>query len=111
MSQDPSQVKRDFFGCKGKIDKRIFEPICWLIEQFDFSNQEVFRRIVWKKPPEGLGAEVKEIHAVSINSEKQKILTDDEIHACFQQKHKDKATERRMIVRAIERAHGIGGAA
>ncbi len=35
-------------------------------------------------------------------------LTDEEIHDCFQQKHKDKATERRMIARAIERAHGIG---
>lgn len=35
-------------------------------------------------------------------------LTDGEIHDCFQQKHKDKATQRRMITRAIERAHGIG---
>lgn len=34
-------------------------------------------------------------------------LTDDEIHDCFQQRHKDKATKRRMITRAIERAHGI----
>tara|TARA_R110000868_G_scaffold128603_1_gene336770 strand:- start:273 stop:506 length:234 start_codon:yes stop_codon:yes gene_type:complete len=34
-------------------------------------------------------------------------LTEEEIHDCFQQRHKDKATERRMIVRAIERAHGI----
>lgn len=37
----------------------------------------------------------------------RKPLTDDEIHDCFQQRHKDKATERRMITRAIERAHGI----
>ena len=36
-----------------------------------------------------------------------KPLTDEEIHDCFQQKHKDKVTERRMITRAIERAHGI----
>jgi hypothetical protein len=40
---------------------------------------------------------------------KRKPLTDEAIHDCFQQKHKDKATERRMIARAIERAHGIGG--
>lgn len=37
----------------------------------------------------------------------RKALTEEEIHDCFQQKHKDKVTERRMITRAIERAHGI----
>ena len=37
----------------------------------------------------------------------RKPLTDEEIHDCFQQKHKDKVTERRMITRAIEAAHGI----
>lgn len=37
----------------------------------------------------------------------RKPLTDQEVHDCFQQKHKDKTTERRMITRAIERAHGI----
>jgi len=37
----------------------------------------------------------------------RKPLTDGQIHDCFQQKHKDKVTERRMIARAIERAHGI----
>jgi hypothetical protein len=29
-------------------------------------------------------------------------LSDSEIHDCFQQKHRDKVVERRMIVRAIE---------
>ena len=38
-------------------------------------------------------------------------LTEEEIHDCFQQRHRDKAVERRMITRAIERAHGIGGEA
>ena len=36
-------------------------------------------------------------------------LTDQQIHDCFQHRHRDKATERRMITRAIERAHGITG--
>ena len=36
-------------------------------------------------------------------------LTDEQIHDCFQHRHRDKATERRMITRSIERAHGIGG--
>jgi hypothetical protein len=31
-------------------------------------------------------------------------LTEEEIHDCFQQRHKDKAIERRMIARAIEAA-------
>ena len=35
-------------------------------------------------------------------------LTDGEIHDCFQQRHRDRVVERRMIARAIERAHGIG---
>ena len=34
-------------------------------------------------------------------------LTDEQIHDCFQHKHRDKLTERRMITRAIEAAHGI----
>ena len=38
-------------------------------------------------------------------------LTDEQIHDCFQHRHRDKATERRMITRSIERAHGIGGEA
>ena len=29
-------------------------------------------------------------------------LTDEEVHDCFQQGHKDKAKERRLIVKAIE---------
>ena len=36
-------------------------------------------------------------------------LTDQQIHDCFQHRHRDKATERRMITRAIEFAHGITG--
>ncbi len=40
---------------------------------------------------------------------KREPLTDEAIHDCFQQKHKDKVIERRMIARAIERAHRIGG--
>lgn len=36
-------------------------------------------------------------------------LTDEEIHDCFQQRSRDKTKERRLITRAIERAHGIGG--
>ena len=39
----------------------------------------------------------------------RKPLTEEEIHDCFQRRNKDKATERRLITRAIERAHGIGG--
>ena len=31
-------------------------------------------------------------------------LTDQQIHDCFQHRHRDKATERRMITRAIEEA-------
>jgi hypothetical protein len=31
-------------------------------------------------------------------------LSEEEIHDCFQQRHKDKATERRMIARAVEQA-------
>jgi hypothetical protein len=31
-------------------------------------------------------------------------LTEEEIHDCFQQRHRDKAVERRMITRAIEAA-------
>jgi hypothetical protein len=31
-------------------------------------------------------------------------LSEEEIHDCFQQRHKDKATERRMIALAIEQA-------
>lgn len=38
---------------------------------------------------------------------KQQPLTDEQIHDCFQHKHRDKLTERRMITRAIEAAHGI----
>ena len=34
-------------------------------------------------------------------------LTDQQIHDCFQHRHRDKATERVMITRAIEAAHGI----
>lgn len=39
-------------------------------------------------------------------------LTDKEIHDCFQYKSRDKTEERRLITRAVERAHGIteGGA-
>jgi hypothetical protein len=40
---------------------------------------------------------------------KRKPLTDDEIHDCFQQKHRDKVIERRLITRAIEAANGIKG--
>ena len=36
-------------------------------------------------------------------------LTDQQIHDCFQHRHRDKAAERRMITRAIEFAHGITG--
>ena len=36
-------------------------------------------------------------------------LTDEQIHDCFQQRHMNKATQRRMITRAIEAHHGIGG--
>lgn len=39
----------------------------------------------------------------------RKPLTDEQIHDCFQHRHRDKATERRMITRAIEFAHGITG--
>jgi len=46
-------------------------------------------------------AELRRLHAQRLP------LTEEEIHDCFQQRHKDKATERRMITRAIERAHGI----
>lgn len=38
----------------------------------------------------------------------RKPLTDEEIHDCFQQRGKTKAETRRLITRAIERAHGIG---
>jgi hypothetical protein len=31
-------------------------------------------------------------------------LSEEEIHDCFQQRHKDKATERRMIALAVEQA-------
>jgi len=37
----------------------------------------------------------------------QKPLTEEEIHDCWQQRHRDKTTERRLITRAIEQAHGI----
>ncbi len=37
----------------------------------------------------------------------RKPLTDEEIHDCFQQRHRDRVVGRRMIARAIERAHGI----
>ena len=37
----------------------------------------------------------------------RKPLTEEEIHDCFQQRNKDKATERRLITRAVETAHGI----
>ena len=36
-----------------------------------------------------------------------KPLTDEEIHDCFQQSGTTKAETRRLIARAIERAHGI----
>ena len=39
----------------------------------------------------------------------RKPLTDEEIHECFQQRSRDKVVQRRLITRAIERAHGIGG--
>jgi hypothetical protein len=39
----------------------------------------------------------------------RKPLTDEEIHDCFQNKSRDKTEERRLITRAIEAAHGIGG--
>ena len=37
-------------------------------------------------------------------------LTDEEIHDCFQQSGTTKAETRRLIARALERAHGIGDA-
>lgn len=40
---------------------------------------------------------------------KSKLLTDDEIHDCFQQSGATRVETRRLIARAIERAHGIGG--
>jgi hypothetical protein len=52
----------------------------------------------------------KELFAAkSMRPFQRKPLTDEEIHDCFQQRSRDKTKERRLITRAIERAHGIGG--
>ena len=42
-------------------------------------------------------------------SEQRVPLTEEEIYQCFQQRSRDKVIERRLITRAIERMHGIGG--
>ncbi|MFZ9922566.1 MAG: hypothetical protein ACO3E4_06610 [Candidatus Nanopelagicaceae bacterium] len=43
-------------------EKAMFEPICWLIQQYDFVSEQTLRCIVLKEPPEGLGGEVIPIH-------------------------------------------------
>jgi hypothetical protein len=49
----------------------------------------------------------RERYAAQEESSRQP-LSDEQIMDCFQQRHQDKATQRRMIARAVERAHGIG---
>jgi hypothetical protein len=49
----------------------------------------------------------KELRRLHLENEQLKArewvgLTDEEIHDCFQQGHKDKAKERRLIAKAIE---------
>ena len=48
------------------------------------------------------------LHAGKKSTNRQP-LTDEEIHDCFQQSGTTRVETRRLIARAIERAHGIGG--
>ena len=43
-------------------EEAMFEPICWLVKQYDFCSEQVLCRVVLKQPPEGLGAKVIPIH-------------------------------------------------
>ena len=71
------------------------EPVAW-----QWLNSAYFR----KKPPANAesGAWIP-LYAHPPRREWQS-LSEEEIHDCFQQRHKDKATERRMIALAVEQA-------
>lgn len=56
------------------MNEKKLKPVCWMIEQFDFVTEQMMRRIVWTKPPENMGVEVKEIHFIS---EKNKAENDE----------------------------------
>ena len=92
------------------VQEPVQEPVAIVGTQEDtwkgYGNQ-------WAPP----GPPIKTVHMLRELSEgtplytappQRKPLTEEEIHDCFQQRHRDKTVERRMIARAIERAHGIG---
>jgi hypothetical protein len=88
------------------------EPVAW-IERWYGSGPERGWWIVCGRdhiahlgPAEMSGEAASKIvsaHNTSPPAQRQP-LTDQQIHDCFQHRHRDKATERRMITRAIEEA-------
>lgn len=86
-------------------ESRQVEPVAWLIEAYDIYEKCTLQRFVFDKPKNMQGVKITAYYAAP---PKRKPLTDEAIHDCFQQKNKNKVIERRMIARAIERAHGIG---
>ena len=86
-------------------ESRQVEPVAWMYTSQWRGNE----RFITRYQSELTTYKADKVWPLYAAPPNRKPMTDEEIHDCFQQKHKDKATERRMIARAIERAHGIGG--
>ena len=109
----------DHIAAAGKMvatsrDSRHVEPVAWMWDYRQLDGH-VITKVIFAKhyshSPGDLAYVLDGKNATPLYTAppKRELLTDEEIHDCFQQKNRDKATERRMIARAIERAHGIGG--
>jgi hypothetical protein len=75
-------------------------PVAYMHKETGLLRREIGR-------PKGADWDANYWEPLYTHPPKRKPLTEEEIHDCFQQRHRDKATERRLITRAIERAHGV----
>ena len=78
------------------------EPVAWMVYTLDGKS------VCVTDNPEDFTDQHRALPLYTAPPQREP-LTDKEIHDCFQQRSRDKTKERRLITRAIERAHGIGG--
>lgn len=77
------------------------EPVAWI--NVTDRKLEWSRGVQWETATTGVYDRIP----LYINPTQCKPLTDEQIHDCFQQRSTNAKEYRRLITRAIERAHGI----